>query len=45
MIVIELVSGITGKDGVAHFAHLGGMGAGFIYLKSDRWMRRLFRRR
>ncbi|HEY5132768.1 MAG TPA: rhomboid family intramembrane serine protease [Candidatus Krumholzibacteriaceae bacterium] len=45
MVVIELVSGITGRDGVAHFAHLGGMGAGFIYLKSDRWMRRLFRRR
>lgn len=45
MIVIEFVSGITGRDGVAHFAHLGGMGAGFIYLKSDRWVRRLFRRR
>ena len=45
MIVIEFVSGITGGDGVAHFAHLGGMGAGFIYLKSDRWVRRLFRRR
>jgi len=45
MVVIEFVSGITGGDGVAHFAHLGGMGTGFIYLKSDRWVRRLFRRR
>ncbi|MGD1048358.1 MAG: rhomboid family intramembrane serine protease [Candidatus Krumholzibacteriaceae bacterium] len=45
MVVIEFVSGITGGDGVAHFAHLGGMGTGFIYLKSDRWVRRLFQRR
>lgn len=45
MIVIEFLSGITGGDGVAHFAHLGGMGAGFIYLRSDRWVRRFFKRR
>ena len=36
LIVIEFVSGITGGDGIAHFAHLGGMAAGFLYLKGDR---------
>ena len=36
MVIIELASGITGGGGIAHFAHLGGMAAGFIYLKSDR---------
>ena len=35
--VISLYSGLTGSDsGVAHFAHLGGFAAGFIYLKLDR---------
>nr|AIA13547.1 Rhomboid family [uncultured bacterium] len=33
----SLYSGLTGRDaGVAHFAHLGGFAAGFIYLKLDR---------
>lgn len=40
MVIIELASGITGGGGIAHFAHLGGMAAGFIYLKSDRGIRR-----
>jgi len=50
--IIEFVSGITGGDGIAHFAHLGGMAAGFLYLKGSRpasrfWfrMRMLMRRR
>lgn len=30
--VIELLLGITGGDGVAHFAHLGGMLVGFILI-------------
>jgi membrane associated rhomboid family serine protease len=34
LVIIEFVSGFTGGDGVAHFAHLGGMAAGFIYVKS-----------
>lgn len=31
--VIEFISGLTGGDGVAHFAHLGGALTGFILLK------------
>jgi len=42
MVIIELGSGITGGGGIAHFAHLGGMAAGFIFLKSDRGVRRFF---
>jgi membrane associated rhomboid family serine protease len=42
MVIIELASGISGGGGIAHFAHLGGMAAGFIYLKSDRTIRRFF---
>lgn len=30
--VIEVVEGLMMKDGVAHFAHLGGMLFGFIYI-------------
>jgi membrane associated rhomboid family serine protease len=37
--VIELVLGVTGSfEGVAHFAHLGGMLGGFLLLSS--WRRR-----
>lgn len=31
-IVIELYLGVTGNDGVAHFAHLGGMIFGFLLI-------------
>lgn len=31
--VIELVSGVSGNDGMAHFAHLGGALVGFLLLK------------
>ncbi|MEO5511654.1 MAG: rhomboid family intramembrane serine protease [Longimicrobiales bacterium] len=35
--VMSLVLGVTGRGaGVAHFAHLGGFAAGFLYLKLDR---------
>jgi membrane associated rhomboid family serine protease len=34
MVVIEFVSGITGGDGIAHFAHLGGMAAGLLFLRN-----------
>jgi membrane associated rhomboid family serine protease len=37
--VIELVLGVTGtQEGVAHFAHLGGMFGGFLLLFA--WRRR-----
>lgn len=42
-VVIELVSGLTTSDGIAHFAHLGGMLFGLILIliwrKSDRHRR------
>lgn len=31
--VIEMISGVSGQDGVAHFAHLGGAMAGFLLMK------------
>jgi membrane associated rhomboid family serine protease len=39
MAVLSLLLGVFGDDsGVAHFAHLGGMLVGFVYLKFDwRW--------
>jgi membrane associated rhomboid family serine protease len=43
LVIIEFVSGFTGGDGIAHFAHLGGMAAGFITVRtmyrSWRWRR------
>lgn len=36
MVAIDLFSGLgSSGDGVAHFAHLGGMLAGWLYLKQD----------
>lgn len=36
MFVLSLLSAVDGTGGgVAHLAHLGGLGTGFIYLKSD----------
>ncbi len=36
---IELFLGISGaQSGIAHFAHLGGLLTGLIYLKSDNWI-------
>ncbi len=41
MAAFSLFSAFSGPyDGVAHFAHLGGFAAGFIYLKWDRRSRR-----
>ena len=32
--VLELVLGVTGtQQGVAHFAHLGGMATGFVLIR------------
>ncbi len=43
MVVSSLASGILGaQDGVAHFAHLGGLLAGWVFLRS--WERRRHRR-
>jgi membrane associated rhomboid family serine protease len=44
MTIIELASGLSSGDGVAHFAHLGGMAAGFLYLKGGQRVRRFFRK-
>lgn len=32
---IEFLSGISGGDGIAHFAHLGGMAVGLLYMRTD----------
>lgn len=32
-VLIEITFGLLGQSGVAHFAHLGGMLVGFLYLK------------
>ncbi|MBN1165291.1 MAG: rhomboid family intramembrane serine protease [Candidatus Krumholzibacteriota bacterium] len=32
---VEFFNGITQTDGIAHFAHLGGMAAGLLYMKTD----------
>ncbi len=40
--VIEFLSGFNQGDGIAHFAHLGGMAAGLIYLRADHRSGRLF---
>lgn len=44
MTIIEFAYGFSGRDGIAHFAHLGGMAAGFIYLRGAHRLRRLFRK-
>ncbi len=39
--VLELVLGVTGtQQGVAHFAHLGGMAGGYLMMKLDGRVRR-----
>lgn len=39
---ISLLLGITGSpDRIAHFAHLGGMLTGYVYLKAGEWKRKL----
>lgn len=37
MVAIEFFSGLNPNSHIAHFAHLGGMLFGFIYLKWDDW--------
>ncbi|MBN1886218.1 MAG: rhomboid family intramembrane serine protease [Candidatus Krumholzibacteriota bacterium] len=41
---IEFLNGITGGDGIAHFAHLGGMAAGLLVLRGDHRSFRLWNR-
>jgi membrane associated rhomboid family serine protease len=41
---LSIIWGIRGGDGIAHFAHLGGMLAGLIYLRSDHRAWRLWDR-
>ena len=36
--IIELVLGVTGTQaGVAHFAHLGGLAGGYLFMRFGRW--------
>lgn len=37
LVVIEFISGLNPASPVAHFAHLGGMLFGFVYLKWPKW--------
>ncbi len=39
---VEFVSGISGGTGIAHFAHLGGMAAGLLYMRADHRTKRLW---
>lgn len=41
--VISIFGGIGGRDGVAHFAHLGGMVFGYLYIKWQQYKRRFLR--
>jgi len=40
---ISIFGGIGGRDGVAHFAHLGGMVFGYLYIKWQQNKRRFMR--
>lgn len=40
---ISIFGGIGSRDGVAHFAHLGGMAFGFLYIKWQQHKRRFTR--
>ncbi len=44
MTIIEFASGLSEGDGIAHFAHLGGMAAGFLFLKGGPGVRKFFRK-
>jgi membrane associated rhomboid family serine protease len=41
---ISLLSGIGGGDGIAHFAHLGGMAVGYLYMKRGSLFKNLSQR-
>jgi membrane associated rhomboid family serine protease len=41
--ILELVKGLSISDGIAHFAHLGGMAAALLLLRGDYQLRRLGR--
>ena len=43
--VIELLFGLSGRSGVAHFAHLGGMLGGFLMIRYWRGQAPFSRRR
>jgi len=49
--ILELLYGLGGRDGIAHFAHLGGAIAGLIFLRNDyqtqklwNWFRKIGRK-
>jgi len=44
-VMFDLVLAVIGGDGIAHLAHLGGMGAGFCWLKGQDWSLRRAERR
>ena len=39
--ILELVKGLSVSDGIAHFAHLGGMAAALIFLRGEHRLRGL----
>jgi rhomboid family protein len=41
LVVVEFISGFNPASPVAHFAHLGGMLFGFVYLQWPKWARKL----
>jgi membrane associated rhomboid family serine protease len=41
--ILELIKGLSISDGIAHFAHLGGMAAALLLLRGDYQFRRLGR--
>jgi membrane associated rhomboid family serine protease len=34
-VAIDMIGALQGRDGIAHFAHLGGFAAGYLYMKLD----------
>lgn len=40
LVLVELVKGLSVSDGIAHFAHLGGMAAALLFLRGDYRLRR-----
>lgn len=40
LVFIELVKGFSVSDGIAHFAHLGGMAAALVFLRREHQLRR-----
>lgn len=42
LVVLNFILGLRGGTGIAHFAHLGGMAAGLLYLRTDYRTKRIW---